>query len=406
MNSNLHSMSLKMRCPACASFGATPFFDGGRQPIATLGWPESSEQAKNMKRLPLSFVSCANCGHVFNEDFRYEEVPYANNPNRMYNASAGWVQHLNEMMDALVSGLGTNPVVVEIGCGAGLFLQGIAKRIGAGRYVGFDPNGDATSINSLIEFRQELFDPLQHCAEIEPDLIICRHVVEHITEPLKLFQPIARMAELANKPLQIFVEVPCIDAVLESLRISDFFYEHISNFTSDSFRCFLQSLGGDIRYLKKGYGGEVVYALTEITALPHSYTRAAFQFHSSVSGSRAAIAQQLQELSNSGRSTAIWGGSGKAAAFINFHSLDAQRFPLVVDSDPEKVGFHVPGAGQKIVFRDTLRHSPVDTIIIPTQWRARDIRREIVREGIGYRQILIEHTGLLIDFDRDTHPYV
>jgi len=48
------------------------------------------------------------------------------------------------------------------------------------------------------------------------------------------------------------------------------------------------------------------------------------------------------------RPVAIWGGTGKSAAFMNRYAVDAARFPIVVDSDPAKVGTFVPGTGQEI----------------------------------------------------------
>ena len=85
--------------------------------------------------------------------------------------------------------------------------------------------------------------------------------------------------------------------------------------------------------------------------------------------------------------------------------VDADCFPLVVDSDPDKAGTYVPGSGQEIVFRDVLKAQPVDVVIIPTQWRARDIASEMGREGIVAAQLLIEHGGCLVDFLTADHPY-
>jgi hypothetical protein len=52
-----------------------------------------------------------------------------------------------------------------------------------------------------------------------------------------------------------------------------------------------------------------------------------------------------------------------------------------------------------------LLKSPVDVIVIPTQWRARDIALEITRRGIACEQLLLEYQGKLVDFERDVHPY-
>ena len=85
---------------------------------------------------------------------------------------------------------------------------------------------------------------------------------------------------------------------------------------------------------------------------------------------------ELANLYLAGKRVAIWGGTGKCAAFLQAHRVDAQRFPLVVDSDPEKVGTYVPGTGQRIQGRDALAGTPIDVLIVPTQWRARDIVEE------------------------------
>ncbi len=95
---------------------------------------------------------------------------------------------------------------------------------------------------------------------------------------------------------------------------------------------------------------------------------------------------------------AIWGGTGKSAAFMCRYGVDAKRFPLVVDSDQEKVGSFVPGAGQEIGCRDWLLLLPVDTVIIPPQWRAADIVAEMRSIGVVVKTILIEHRGRLVEF--------
>ena len=209
-----------------------------------------------------------------------------------------------------------------------------------------------------------------------------------------------------SKPCWLFAEVPCIDRAIETGRLVDFFYEHPSQFTTSSFKALLER-AGEIVELAHGYDQEVVYALVRlgVPAAPTQRVAQAANFHSQANAYRSAIRAQLSELAASGKKFAIWGGTGKAAAFINQYGADAQRFPLVVDSDPDKSGTFVPGTGQEIVFRDILKTQPADVVIIPTQWRARDIVAEMTREGIVPALVLIEHQGRLIDFMDGDHPY-
>lgn len=391
-------------CPVCNHSVAAPFFDGGAQPLATLGWPATAAAAQAMPRHPQDFVQCPRCTHVWNRSFSYDAIPYENNPNRMYNAGSIWKGHLAATRDVLLGNLPPQPTVVEIGCGEGHFLRGLGEACGAGRFAGFDPNA-STETGRGVEFHARYFHPLTDVPDFAPDAIVIRHVLEHLLDPEVLLEQLAWGAAMQNKPCYLFAEVPCIDRVFETNRLADFFYEHTSHFTTTSFRT-LMKRAGEVVALSHGYDGEVVYALVRLNVPDALRNRAqvANQFADRAEVSRTTIRAQLDALAAAGQRVAIWGGTGKAAAFIHQFGADAVHFPLVVDSDPDKAGTFVPGTGQEIVFRDVLKSQPLDVVIIPTQWRAKDIVAEMVREGIA-AQVLIEHQGQLIDFMRDSHPY-
>lgn len=393
-------------CPVCHFSLAAPFFDGGRQALATLGWPTHSEAAQAMPRHSHDFVQCPKCSHVWNRSFTYDAIPYQDNPNRMFNKGGIWKGHLATTRDLILKKLPDAPVVVDIGCGEGHFVRGLAEACdGVGRFVGFDPS--ATPETGVgVEFYADYFQPLQHMTDFSPDAVTIRHVLEHLTDPAALLEQMAWGAATLGKPCWLFAEVPCIDRVFETGRLADFFYEHTSHFTTDSFRA-LMGRAGDVVELAHGYDGEVVYAVVQlgITSDMQSRALAASEFSHTANASRLQIRQQLDALAESGKRVAIWGGTGKAAAFIHQFEADRKRFPLVVDSDPDKAGTFVPGMGQEIMFRDVLKAEPAQVVIIPTQWRAKDIIAEMAREGISAEQVLIEHAGRLLDFHGEEHPY-
>lgn len=392
-------------CPVCSYHVAIPFFSGGMQPLATLGWPKSAAEAASLDCLPLDFVQCPACTHVYNRSFQYNAVPYQKNPNRMFNTGSIWKGHLADTKELLKKRLPGNPNVVEIGCGEGHFVRGLSDALGAGRFIGFDPNTSAESGHG-VEFYARLFDPLEDVAQFAPDMVVVRHVLEHFTELAGLLEPLAWSASRQGKPCWLFAEVPCIDRVSETGRLADFYYEHVSHFTTQSFTTLLHRLG-ELNTLGHGYDGEVVYGLVRLDSPKGAKSVAdqAANFSQQASSSIKKISRQLAEMADSGATVAIWGGTGKAAAFMHQFGVDAQRFPLVVDSDPDKVGSFVPGTGQEIRFRDALKDTPADVVIIPTQWRARDIVAEMAKEGISASQVLIEHKGQLVDFMKDEHPY-
>jgi hypothetical protein len=393
-------------CPVCNCAVAVRLFDGGNQTLATLGWPTSAEDAQAMPKYPHDFVQCPKCTHVWNKSFSYEVIPYHTKPNRMFNNGTIWQGHLAKTRDAVIARFPNSPTFIDIGCGEGHFVREIAQAYQKqGRFVGFDPNVSAES-GLGVEFHARYFDSFTDMAAFAPDAIAIRHVLEHLTNPAQLIEHLAWGAALMNKTCWLFAEVPCIDRVFKSGRIADFFYEHVSHFTTSSFEK-LMLRAGDIVELDHGYNGEVVCALVKlhVPVIFSEQVKSTNAFANQAKRNRSQIQSQLEKLFSSHQRVAIWGGTGKAAAFIHQFGADRYRFPLVVDSDRQKVGTYVPGSGQKILYRDDLKLNMPDVIIIPTQWRAKDIVAEMVRESIAPKQVLIEHQGWLIDFATDEHPY-
>jgi hypothetical protein len=393
-------------CPACGFQIAAPFFSGGAQPLATLAWPASAESARAMPRLPVDFVRCVECGHVYNPAFDYAQVPYSDKPNLMFNRGVLWSEFLRDTMSQMLHQLPARPVIVEIGHGDGSLLAALAAARPGGHFVGFDPHG-ATRSEGDLELRAALFDPEEHLAELAPDLVVSRHVLEHLNSPLAFLQRIAFAAARSGQEQLAYFEVPCVDRALATGRTVDFYYEHNSQFSTQSFRKMLSRCGATINCIGHGYGGEVIYGYVTLGGQQRRLKIAdeARDFLLAAQDGLQRIPAQLAQLAASGALVAIWGGTGKSAAFINRYGLDRERFPIVVDSDAAKVGTFVPGTGQEIRSRDWLQGHRDAVIVIPPQWRVLDIVLEMERCGIIFKQVLIEHDGALIDYFADSHPY-
>jgi hypothetical protein len=393
-------------CLACGHHVAATFLAREVQPLATLGWPTNQEAAQTMVRLPVEFVRCVDCGHVFNAAFDYAQVPYAKKPNIMFNRGALWGEFIRDTQRALLARLPTDLVAVEIGHGDGSFLAALADLRPEGRFVGFDPQGTAEP-HDRIAFRAGLFDPLTHLPELRPDLIISRHVFEHLSNPLGFLQRLSFASAAHGLAPRAYFEVPCVDRAIETRRTVDFYYEHSSQFTTASFKRMLERCAADVEEIGYGYDGEVLFGFVRLAGVPDQIAGAqtTWLYREAAERSLEVIATQLTAIHSAGQRVAIWGGTGKSAAFINRYGVDMVRFPVVVDSDVDKVGTFVPGTGQEIRFRDWLKDHPIDVVIIPPQWRARDVVSEIRQHAIQFKTILIEHGGRLIDYLEDKHPY-
>jgi hypothetical protein len=163
----------------------------------------------------------------------------------------------------------------------------------------------------------------------------------------------------------------------------------------------------ELQMLVHNYNREVISGIVCFGSgtTMHDIAVSADQFREQARLAKKQVAQQLEELHRTGARVAIWGGTGKCAAFMNYFKLDADRFPFVVDSDTAKVGTFVPGTGQEILSQRILLERPVEVVIIPTQWRANDIVSEMTALGIEAPTILIEHQGQLVNYRTGNHPY-
>ncbi len=169
----------------------------------------------------------------------------------------------------------------------------------------------------------------------------------------------------------------------------------------------MQRCSREVELVERSYDDEVIYGFVRIGGREGhvSLANESLDFSEKARKSKSVVMSHLNQLLENKKSVAIWGGTSKAAAFINRYELDAKRFPIVVDSDVDKVGTFVPGTGQEILFRDHLKVAPADVIVIATQWRAKDIVHEIRKFEIPYDEVMLESEGRLVDYFKDPNIY-
>lgn len=390
-------------CLACHGRIVEPFYSPGPQPLMALNLPKSQGEAKNSPLYPMNFYMCCFCGHIFNSDFDYAKVPYEEDSNLMYNQGSGWQTHL-EQMASLLRGGNREPgkTIIDIGAGDGGFLDILSRQYSregtVARCIAFEPGIESETCRTLgFEVYADYFIPQRDVRKFDPDILVCRHVLEHLQAPRDFVAEIAYHANMNQVFPLFFAEVPCITKALGTHRITDFLYEHASNFTQRSLQVMFESAGWVTHNEFLTYNDEVAVWIGRPQQLDLSFEKQAKVFRDHTWDAVTNIHSKLTVRRRAGESIVFWGGTGKGAAFLNAYHLKGDR---VVDSDIHKVGRHVPGTAQRIEHSDVLLKKPVNAIVITTRWRAADIYAEIKRKGIKYGELLVLDGSFLREYTR------
>lgn len=385
-------------CLVCKCHRSYPLYRWERQPPSVLGLPRSKAEALSIAAFTMDVQQCANCGHVYHTEFDFERIPYRSHSNLVYNHAKYWQKFQDELAEEWIRQYDLkHKRIIEIGCGEGSFLKRFLRPEFANTGFAFEPGPDVEKARQNgIECYREFFHAA-HGLALKPDAIICRHVIEHLSNPLDFVIQIALESQLQEHYPLVFAEVPCIEKAIRMGRLNDFLYEHVSNFTQNSFRTLFEIGGFDIVDVSLRYDEEVV----DIIARPKQSKQAravwkeSLKFRSNVNSQIENINQQLNQWLKEEKKIAFWAGTGKGASFLNIFQIDDRRFPIVVDSDPLKHDGFVPGTGQVIRSPQYLIENPVDIIFITSQWRVPDIADEI-RQKIPYSvQVVFYEEGVI-----------
>jgi len=381
-----------MTCIACGSHMLEPFYQPEPQPLAALNLPYSKSASEAAVRYPLNFHICRMCGHIFNVDFDVARIPYEEDSNLMFNNGLGWDAHIKGVVQRLCNDhFVSDMTVVDIGAGDGMFLKYLQKVDLLNRCIAFEPGIEHEScVADGLETYADYFIPERDIAKMKPDVLVCRHVMEHMERPREFAAELAYHARESH-PL-FLAEVPCIEKALAAGRFGDFLYEHVSNFTLTSFVTMLESAGWFTVDVYKSYNDEVIVW----TGRPdrHAFADIPRKFDCTE------IRDMLKFVISTRESMAFWGGTGKGAAFLNACGIKECR---VIDSDHRKAGRYVPGTGQLIEAPNNLWGNPVDTIVITTRWRAADIYAEIKRDHPSIKEVLVVDGDAIREYAEDDY---
>jgi hypothetical protein len=321
--------------------------------------------ARSIRRGILDLRACRSCGFVTNAAFDATLLDYGPAYENSQDCSPAFAAYLDELVERIVTQHSIcTGCVVEVGCGKGTFLTRLLTHPkNSCNAVGFDPSyiGPQTMLGGRLRFATVFYSP---DTAVPADAVVCRHVIEHVPDPLMLLGAI-RMG-IGSRQAKVFVETPCIEWIFRRCVPWDLFYEHCSLFTVQSLGLALTQAGFKVTAIRHVFGGQYLWAEAEIgngTWPTRSIETASLaeQFAADDRHRTASWAGLLADLRGS---VVVWGAGAKGVTFCNLADPSAQRIAAVVDVNPAKQGHFLPGTGHPIIAPEQAAADSVATVLV------------------------------------------
>ncbi len=362
-------------CPVCKSPKLSPFLQIKNLPVHFgLLW-RSQVAALDCPKGELNLAVCMVCGFITNLAF----VPSLMETTRAYensmHFSPRFQAYARSVASRLVDFYGLrNGLVFEIGCGRGEFLAMVCE-LGDNQGIGFESNSELEGVEFIYEDRIKIVrDPFPgEYVGVEPNLICCRYLMEHIPNPLEFLHKI-RGAISDEAKTVFYFEVPDALFMLRKGSIWSLVYEHCSYFTFGSLASAFSTTGFEVLHLEQSYGGQFLSLEARLAeGLDAVYrdhherveqlVRTVDAFSNSYGEKIIAWRRDLERRVEAGRRVVVWGAGAKGVSFLNMLEIRDQ-IEFVVDINPHKQGAYIAGTGQRIVPPGFLQEYRPDVVIV------------------------------------------
>lgn len=341
-------------CPVCGTAGMIPTVQRAVLPAMQNYVFSDRTAALSSPSGRFELGVCKTCGFAGNVAFDASIPTY---DQRYDNAvpSAVFKRYYREIADHLYAHHSlSGGLVVDVGCGKGEFLAGLCEAYPDVRGLGVDPSCQPkVTLDGRMRLISDIFRP--GLIEERPALVVCRHVVEHIGDPVAFLTSV-RIALAEYPGVPVFVEVPDLNWIIDARAFWDFCYEHCNYFTEGSMAEALARAGFRLDASSKAFGGQYLWfecinepPLERVKLEPSlSMARDLVAYAEAEAALVADMVGLIDRLKAEENEVVVWGMATKGVMFSALVDPGGDRIDWCVDVNPSKQGTFAPLSGRRI----------------------------------------------------------
>ena len=341
---------------------------GTAQECCTICGSRDLEVAIDLPELPLTDTFCremptAAIGGIdqqlmFCQECGHGQLSRQVNPDILYGAGYGFrtsasatARKGTEVFLSFLNELAPEKqfsCILDLGCNDLYLLQQLQGR--ARIRCGIDPIWASKEDQLEDESIEVIGAPIEEVdlglrLAVRPDLILCRHTLEHISAPVTVLQRL--LASAAADALFLF-EVPGLEALVNRFRFDQVFHQHLQYFSLSSFHRLIRETGGYYLSHRINYHdwGALLIAFTKkkgnVKEWEESFSKLEL---STINGNYNFFLEQMSNMNHVLKTiegSLIYGyGAAQMLPVLAYHlKNDLSSFKSILDDDTSKDGWY------------------------------------------------------------------
>lgn len=356
-------------CPVCGNDQTNPSVSRSRIPILQNRVYDTREEALAAPSGKLTLCTCETCGFSYNGEFDDRLITYDEHYNNDV-PSPTFERYAEDVARLLIEKFDlTSGTVYDVGCGKGTFLRTLCRLAPGIRGIGIDPSCHPETFQNFTLIR-DIFRPGSFADDTK--LVILRHVLEHITQPVDFLTDLAAAAP----GVPLYVEVPEVNWIFDNGAFWDFCYEHCNYFTAKSLRNAMLLAGYSDIQQSPAFGDQYQWAIgTSSPAIDSTLSGGLEDVRRSddYAHSEQKLMNRAGDVIEADGATAVWGMATKGVIL----SCLLDGVTIGIDINPKKQDKYAPLSGVRVQSPAELLNHDIKTVLIMNGNYEREIRAEI-----------------------------